>query len=141
MLIAISNKQEEDERARIAYQKERERLDKEQQLRLDEKMAKRLQSEEDEHAAQLREKRRKMKELQEAEARAKENAEKLRGEERARADAREEERKEYERRKAEKKKHGFWSVVTDSSSGTTTQKPAAKRAPFNFEAVSRLALF
>lgn len=99
-------------------------------------MAARLQGEEDEHAAKLREKRRKMKELAEADARAKEAAEKLRGEERARAEAREEERREYERKKAEKKKNSFWSMG-DSSSSTTAQKTGttAKRAPFNFEAV------
>ena len=99
-------------------------------------MAARLQGEEDQHAAQLREKRKKLKELQEAEARAKEQAEKMRGEERARADAREEERKEYERKKAEKKKHSFWSMGDTPTTTSTGQKPAAKRAPFNFEAVS-----
>lgn len=99
-------------------------------------MAARLQSEEDQHAAQLREKRRKMKEMQEANERAKEQAEKLRGEERARADAREEERREYERKKAEKKKHSFWSVGDTATS--STKQTTAKRAPFNFEAVSHL---
>lgn len=100
-------------------------------------MAARLQGEEDEHAAKLREKRRKMKELAEADARAKEAAEKLRGEERARAEAREEERREYERKKAEKKKNSFWSMGDSSSTSTTAQKTGttAKRVPFNFEAV------
>lgn len=100
-------------------------------------MAARLQSEEDQHAASLREKRKKMKELQEADARAKEQAEKMRGEERARADAREEERREYERKKAEKKKHSFWSVGDTAPS--TAQKTTTKRAPFNFEAVRDLS--
>lgn len=105
-------------------------------------MARRLQGEEDEHAADLREKRRRAREARaaeerarEAEARAKESAEKLRGEERARAEAREQERQEKERAKAEKKKSSFWSSGETTSS---TQKPAAKRAPFNFEAVRSL---
>ena len=134
--------QEEDARNKIAYAKERERLDKEQQLRLDEKMAQRLQGEEDEHASKLREARRKNKELKAAQEANRIQMEKNQAAEKARLEAAEKERLERLRQKEEAKKNktGFFSGGTgtsvQSASGTKT-----KRAPFNFEAVCRAVIY
>lgn len=101
-------------------------------------MAKRLQGEEDEHAAQLREQRRKNRELKAAAEANRALQEKNREDERARQEAAEKERLERQRQKEEAKKNktGFFS----SSGGTgtsvqSTNTAKTKRAPFNFEAV------
>lgn len=122
---------EEDARAREAYKKEQARLEKESQLRLDEKFARRLQGEEDEHATKLREQRRKQRELRAAEEATRERMEKARADEKARVEAAEKERLEKQRQKEEAKRNKS-SFIGGSSSSTSAAK-GAKRAPFNFE--------
>jgi len=93
-------------------------------LRLDEKMARRLQGEEDESAKKLREERQRRRE-----AKAREEASKARLEkERQEAKEREEQR---EREKAEKAKNKSSFGFGSSSTATTANK--GKRVPFNFE--------
>ena len=103
-------------------------------MRLDEKMAQRLQGEEDEHASKLREARRKNKELKAAQEANRLQMEKYKEQEKARAEAAEKERLEKQRQKDEAKrnKQGFFS---SGSTGASTQQAKTKRAPFNFEAV------
>lgn len=105
-------------------------MDKEQQLRLDEKMARRLQGEEDDHARGLREERQRRREAKAREEAMRERAEKARADEQARIDAMAKEKAERERLKQEAKSK------KSSFMGGSTNKPQQKRAPFNFEAVS-----
>lgn len=118
--------QEADEKAKISYQKERERLDKESQLRLDEKFARRLQGEEDDNASKLREAAKKRKEDRLRMEAAQERMEKAKQEAQAREEALRKEKEEKERAKLEAKNRGKKGAPASQQ----------KRIPFNFEQVS-----
>lgn len=119
---------EEDARAKEAYKKEQARLDAEQQLRLDEKMAQRLQGEEDEHARKLREERDRRRAMKAKMEKDKEEAQK-------REEQREKERLEKERVKEDLKNRnkGLVSSVFGSGTSSSTTTTKGKRVPFNFE--------
>lgn len=104
-------------------------------------MARRLQGEEDDHAAQLREARRKNKELKAAQEANRLLQEKSREQERARLEAAEKERLERARQKEEAKKNktGLFSSGTGTSVSTASGTKQ-KRVPFNFEAVGKADL-
>ena len=128
--------QEADARTKVAYQKETARLESEQQLRLDEKMARRLQGEDDDEARKAREDRQRRREASVREAALRERAEKARQDEQARQDILAREKAERDRAKAEAKKGGASSFFSSMSGGTSSGKPQPqKRAPFNFQAV------